>query len=221
MHRYAFDGAGGAVLDSIAHEDGVLVPPTGGTFDGKGTLTLDGKTGYVDFPNHLLQLLTDVTFMVWTSWPKGGSGFTRIFDFGTSTVGENPTGDSRGLNYVMASPFTGWMQGGNLGVEIGTPGTGVVQLPSPKPIMDPLVHQVTVVFRSQLRVELYLDAKLLNTVAIGKGKLTDIDDVNNWLGRSQTFADRRYSGSYTEFRLYDRALDECAIATAFSAGPDT
>ena len=220
-HRYAFDGVGGAVTDSFGGPDGKLVPPTGGTFDGKGMLTLDGKTGYVDLPNHLLNLLTDATFMTWTSWPRGGAGFTRIFDFGTGTAGEDPVGDSHGLHYVMTSPFTGWAQGSNLGVEVATPGTGVVQIPSPKSIKDAAFHQVTVVFRSQARVELYLDAKLLNTVAIADGKLTDIDDVNNWLGRSQTSSDNRYNGSYTEFRIYDRALDECAIATALAAGPDS
>lgn len=220
VHRYSFDGAGGAVTDSINGADGKLVPVTGGTFDGKGTLTLDGKTGYVDLPNHLINPYTDVTIMAWTSWPKGGSGFTRIFDFGTSTVGEDPVGDSRGVSYIMASPFTGWAAGGNLGVEVGTPGTGIVQLPTPKSIKDTTVHQVTVVFRSLARVELYLDAKLLNTVAIAKGKLGEIDDVNNWLGRSQTFADNRYTGSYSEFRIYNQALDECAIATTLAAGPD-
>lgn len=224
MHRYSFDGTGGAVTDSIAAADGKLVGA--GTFDGAGALQLDGDTGYVDLPNHLLRGLTDVTFMAWTSWPKGGSGFTRIFDFGSTTAGEDPVlvGDVidwGGTSYVMASPYTGWGLGGNLGVEIGTPVIGVLQLPTVRSIKDPVLHQVTVVFRSEQSVELYLDALLLRTGAIPMGKLSDIDDVNNWLGRSQTRRDNNYSGAYTEFRIYDRALDACAIDAALTAGPDS
>ena len=85
---------------------------------------------------------------------------------------------------------------------------------------DPVMHQVTVVFRSGQSVELYLDAMLLRTGSIPMGKLSDIDDVNNWLGRSQTGNDANYSGAYTEFRMYARGLSPCEVDTALRAGPD-
>ena len=220
-HRYSFNGTGGAVPDSMGGLPGMLVPPTGGTFDGQGTLSLDGLTGFVDLPNHLINTLGDATFMVWTSWPKGGSGFERIFDFGTGTMGENPPGNAAaGTDYIMATPFTDRMAGKYLGSEFRTQGTGIIQLSTPITIKDPTVHQICVVFHSQLEIDLYLDAKRVGSVPIGTGKLSDIDDVNNWLGRSQTGLDNRYTGTYTEFRIYDRALDDCTIATARAAGPD-
>ncbi len=220
-HRYSFDGLGGSVPDSVGGEPGMLVPPTGGTFDGQGTLSLDGSTGYVDLPNHLLQGLGDATFMVWTSWPKGGSGFERIFDFGTGNLGENPPGNSAaGTNYLMATPFTDRAASKYLGTEFRTPSTGIIQLSTPISIKDPMVHQVCVVFHSELEIDLYLDAKRVGSVPIVGGKLADIDDVNDWLGRSQTGLDNRYTGTYSEFRIYKRALDDCTIATARALGPD-
>ena len=221
VHRYSFDGTGGAVPDSLGGQPGMLVPPTGGTFDGQGTLSLDGVTGYVDLPNHLLQNLSDATFMVWTSWPKGGSGFERIFDLGTGNMGENPTGNSAaGTNYLMATPFTDRAASKYLGTEFRTPSTGIIQLSTPITIKDPTVHQVSVVVHSELEIDLYLDAKRVGSVPIVGGKLADIDDVNDWLGRSQTGLDNRYTGTYSEFRIYNRALDDCTIATARAAGPD-
>ncbi len=199
----------------------MLVPPTGGTFDGQGTLSLDGLTGYVDLPNHLINGLTDATLMAWTSWSKGGSGFERIFDFGTGTQGENPPGNAAaGTTYLMATPFTDRAANKYLGAEFRTDGTGIIQLNTPISLKDPTVHQVSVVFHSQLEIDLYLDGKRVGSVPVGTGQLADINDVNNWLGRSQTGLDNRYTGSYTEFRIYGRALDDCTIATAGAVGPD-
>jgi hypothetical protein len=50
--------------------------------------------------------------------------------------------------------------------------------------------------------------------------LSDINDVNVWLGRSQYSGDPAFSGTYHEFRIYDQALTAPQVATSFAAGPD-
>jgi hypothetical protein len=50
--------------------------------------------------------------------------------------------------------------------------------------------------------------------------LAEMDDNNNWLGRSQ-WGDQMYVGSYDEFRIYDFALTDNMVYGNFLAGPNT
>ena len=50
--------------------------------------------------------------------------------------------------------------------------------------------------------------------------LRDIEDVNNWLGRSQWSGDSLANIAFNEVRLYDRALSAAAIKSSYLAGPD-
>jgi len=51
-------------------------------------------------------------------------------------------------------------------------------------------------------------------------RLRDIDDRNNWLGRSQWVQDLLMTARYDEFRIYDRALSESEVAALYARGPD-
>ena len=50
--------------------------------------------------------------------------------------------------------------------------------------------------------------------------LNTINDINNWLGRSQ-WNDPFFTGQYNEFRIYEGALTEEQVAAQCGAGPDT
>src|SRR5207247_7993626 len=50
--------------------------------------------------------------------------------------------------------------------------------------------------------------------------LSHIQDVNNWLGRSN-WPDPFFNGSILEFRIYNTVLADLEIAASASAGPDT
>ena len=50
--------------------------------------------------------------------------------------------------------------------------------------------------------------------------LADINDVNNWLGRSNWTGDANTAGSFDEFRIYDTALTEAQIEASRTAGPE-
>ena len=85
VHRYAFDGTGTLISDSIGTAHGKLIATDASALDGNGTLELKGGLSYVDLPNGLISPLTNTTLMAWFSWPQGGAAFQRIFDFGETT----------------------------------------------------------------------------------------------------------------------------------------
>jgi len=50
--------------------------------------------------------------------------------------------------------------------------------------------------------------------------LGTIDDVNNWLGRSQ-WGDPMFQGKYDEFRIWSGAMLPDQVASNYAAGPDS
>src|SRR6185369_13429342 len=48
--------------------------------------------------------------------------------------------------------------------------------------------------------------------------LSSLQDVNNWLGRSQFTADTNLNASMDEFRIYDNALTPAEVAASYSGG---
>jgi hypothetical protein len=50
--------------------------------------------------------------------------------------------------------------------------------------------------------------------------LNNLNDVNNWLGRSNWTGDANFGGSFNEFRIYDHALNADDVGKSFFFGPD-
>ena len=51
-------------------------------------------------------------------------------------------------------------------------------------------------------------------------RLENLNDVNNWLGRSNWTFDQNLEGSYNEFRIYDQALTSSQVLGNYQAGPE-
>src|SRR5262249_24099512 len=51
--------------------------------------------------------------------------------------------------------------------------------------------------------------------------MSDLNDVNVWLGRSNWAGDQNLQGEFDEFRIYNRVLSPGEIVGNFRAGPDT
>ncbi|WP_437591583.1 LamG domain-containing protein [Sorangium sp. So ce1000] len=218
-HRYTFDGAGTTVADTAGGADGEILG--GASLDGGGALTLDGEDDYVDLPAGLLAGLRDVTVMVWVA-RDGGGAYLRIVDFGIGSTGENPVeGDaSVGRSYLVITPSTGFDARGIAALASDSGAEGQVQVTTEPTLDDAEIHQVAVVFDgAAATLALYLDGALLGSTPVGF-PLSAIQDVNNWLGRSQFDQDPYFGGRYDELRLYREALPACAIEAAWRAGPD-
>ena len=225
LHRYPFDGSGTVIADTVGTAAGTLIATDASALNGMGALDLKGGLSYVNLPNGLISPLVDATLMAWISWPQGGAAYQRIFDFGDTTLGEDPpwekAGDYQGASYLAASPFSSWGPGRNLGVEIKMPTTAAINYGAVEDVKDSDVHQVSVVFESTVGIRLYLDGLPVGSLNAPLARLADIHDVNDWLGRSQTEADNPLRALFYEFRIYNAALSECAIATQYLAGPDS
>jgi len=223
IHRYSFDGDGTKVRDSKGAAPGEVM---GATLSGAGHVTLAGEPSgqYVNLPDDLVSGLGDATFEVWLTW-DGGDPWQRIFDFGNSSGGEDAQGRT-GTSYLflatVSTPDEGRMLSSSvLRLAYSQKGVGdedVCNGPAPLP-SGVLTHVAVVIERASKTMSLYQDGVLLNACFLDR-PLSAIDDVNNWLGRSNYVADADFSGTYEEFRIYGAALTASEIADSFAAGPD-
>jgi hypothetical protein len=222
IHRYSFDGKGSLVRDSKGAARGSLV---GTELVGKDQLTLAGERSgqYVDLPNGLVSGLQDATFEAWLTW-DGGGFWQRIFDFGSSSAGEDAAGVT-GVSYLFlttsSSPDAPDKPTGTPRLVYSLNGVDdeeVCIAPNAFPIGTP-TQVVAVIDRGRRRMTLYQDGERLVDCAL-KRPLSEIDDVNNWLGHSNYVADVDLSATFDEFRIYGAALAASDVAASFAAGPD-
>jgi hypothetical protein len=221
VHRYGFSGTGTAVMDSKGTAHGTALG-TGVALSGSGTLVLAGggtatadPKQYVDLPDDLLSGLSNATFEAWVTWGTTTTSWQRIFDFGTTAT--NSTG-----SYVFLTPRA--TSGGACRAAItplgatGELATGGAQANGPV-VASGMHHFVLAVDDTNDLVSLYVDGTLGTTVGFS-GMLSAINDVNNWLGRSNYAVDPYFTGTFDEFRIYNVALTQAQLRTSRTAGPN-
>ncbi len=230
LHRYSFNASPGTttVADSVGGANGVLAGGQAGNaadFDGAGQLILPGGggsadpantiAGYVDLPNHLINGLTNLTFETWVTL-YGSSTWQRILDFGVDGTGVEGTSAGNGNYVFISSPADV-----NLRYAVREPLTGqeLTQCTAPSPLPVNTECCVTATYDTINNVaRLYVNGVLVSTDD-APTPLSAINDINNWLGRSQ-WGDPMLSGSYNEFRIYNNALDPVSAAASYLNGVD-
>lgn len=223
IHRYSFNEAVGSttVKDLVGTADGI-VKGEGAAFDG-GQLALPGgvtsavepPAGYVDLPNGIISVLNNASFEAWVTWTDPAGGWQRIFDFGTSAGGEDVVDGNGG--YLFLSPAGNT----NLRFAVRDPATGTepVQITASRPLATGVEVYVAVSYNySANQSRLYTNA-VLAVSGPASVRLSTINDVNNWLGRSQ-WNDTMFAGKFNEFRIWDGALTAEEIAASMAAGPN-
>jgi hypothetical protein len=212
VHRYDFGGAGTVVLDSVGSADGTVVG--GAALDGAGGVVLDGVDDYVNLPNRLVSVQSSATIALWLEW-YGGPCWQRLFDFGNNDAGEDAVGNGTTSLFVTASTCPE----GVLASLFEYPGEKhAVLAPAVLPANQP-VFVALVVNGGNAQYELYLDGTLVGAAELVR-QLNELDDINNWLGRSQWVQDLALRGRYDELRIYSQALGSDRIAMLFQRGPD-
>jgi large repetitive protein len=216
-HRYSFDGEGTEIKDSVGTAHGALV---GNTLKGDGVLKLEGADQYVNLPNGIVSALGSATFEVWITW-AGANVWERIFDFGDDTTGVEDA-RSTGGGYLFISPRG---NGGDfMRAVYRKKGQAEVVLDvTPALAPDKQTHLALVFDDVNAMMTLYLDGNSLAAVPV-PNKLSEIHDVNNWLGRSQWRSqykdDKALVGTLHDFRIYGAALTFAQVEYSFNAGPD-
>ena len=234
VHRYSFTdnaddsvgGANGTPYGNVTFSGGQAVLGNDGSQNSNGAGLFpdpmdEFKTppgAYIDLPNGIVSALgNQATFETWITWGGPNASFwQRIFDFGTSDQGENWSTGANNSYYVFATTWggastlrTGWRYGPSAAerwLDGATFPIGAEQ------------HVAMVWDGAGGTVRLYV-----NGVFVRQGAphfaLSDIPDVNNWLGRAQ-WGDSMLNGSYNEFRIFNYALSPSEVLASFQAGPD-
>ncbi len=233
LHRYRFDGTGTTVTDSVGGADGVA--KGGATLEGLGELELAGGSSgqYVDLPNDLLSTLEDATLELWVVW-NGGAAWQRVFDFGDAMANSCTSGGASapegqpgacGRTYLNLTPATEASAGTVPRVAFmrqpGDPTEDSLLVDGPRVTARTELHLVVVVNDTQDELRFFVDGGLGGAEEF-VDHLADVNDINNWLGRSQfsSDADKYFGGVFREFRIYGAALTDEQVATSFAEGPD-
>jgi hypothetical protein len=241
VHRYSFsepasnEAEGVVLVDSVGGANGTVVG-VGASMTGSELKLSGGPSAdapYADLPNGILSSLTDATLEAWATI-DGSQTWGRIFDFGSTTPGgdagelEEPGGGGEGLDYLALAAQRGDdINTQRLELRDQDPATGrITTVDANIPTNLGEQFHVAVVYDSdgaplsgEPVLRLYRDGRLVgeNQTNI---ELADINDVNNWLGRSNWTNDANFEGSFDEFRIYDYALTTNQILGNAQAGPD-
>lgn len=239
IHRYSFnepakaDAAGLKFKDSVGTADG-LVQGDGTAFTGT-RLTLSGgpsaTAGYGDLPNGLLSNngkakggTGEFTFETWFKI-TGGRTWSRVFDFGSSGGSDEvpgPGDGGTGLDYLEYSAQIGDDVGSRrleLRNEDPAGGGGGFTTDVATTTFNKDTHVVVTWNEATGAVSLYENGKRLGG-GTTPAKISDINDVNVWLGRSNWNGDNNLQGEYDEVRFYDYVLTPGQVLGDSLAGPD-
>lgn len=217
-HRYSFDGEGATAADSVGEADGVIVNTT---LAGDGTLVLAGgeTDQFVDLPDGTISALgSSATIEVWLNWTGAGGPWQRIFDFGSSE--QNPGVQGGGVTYLFVTPAN------TINTHLRAAFTNAAP-PAERPIDGPTAlpfdeetHVALVIDDAANAMQLYLNGTSVGTVDLLDTTLGGLNDVNNWIGRSQFVADEELQATLEEVRIYSVARSAEQILAEFEAGPD-
>jgi Concanavalin A-like lectin/glucanases superfamily/Bacterial Ig-like domain (group 2) len=207
-HRYSFSDATNSttVADSVGGADGTL--NGGATLDGTGTLTLDGSTGYVQLPAGIISSLTNATIEFWVTHSTAAN-WQRVFDFGEDD------GAGNGMDYIFFSAQGA--PGFRFTVKPPTAGESPV-LDGPTGLLVGVETHITINYNVSAGVaSVYQNGQFVLSGTITT-PLNLINDVNNWLGRSQYAADSTFGGVYNEFRIFEGTLTPAEVTASESLG---
>lgn len=229
MHLYDFnEGAGTTVMDSVSGAHGAIVGDGASRLSGQVSLPggASATAPYIDLPNGIVSTLTSTTIEGWVT-PQGTHAWGRVFDFGDSLGGEltAPGGGGEGTDYFLLS-FNRGTEANTQRIEIrneNPAGGGVTTIDSnAMQVLGEQFHFAVTFEAGAAAGGGNLVTQYRNGAIEVSGEtainLSDINDVNNWLGRSNWTGDANAQADFNEFRIYDTALSAAEVTASFNAG---
>jgi hypothetical protein len=217
-HRYGFGGAGTAATDSVGGANGVVVNTT---LAGNGTVVLAGTNTdqYVDLPDGIVSSLgPNATIEVWFTWTGAGAPWQRVFDFGSSD--QPPGAQGTGATYLFVTPSNGLNSNARAAFTTGSIG-GERVVDGPAPLTAGVLMHIAVVIDAQTNtLTYYQNGARLGGAELGDVALASLNDVNNWIGRSQFTPDEELQATIDEVRIYGVARNAAQVASESAAGPN-
>jgi hypothetical protein len=154
----------------------------GGAVISTGQGVLNGTGAYVDLPNGILSGLDSVTLEVWLADNNSGN-WSRIFDFGNSSGGEDVAGT--GTRYVFLSPQAGnGSLRGAITITGGGAGEQVLEWSGVRLPANTLKHVAWTADGATHTGRLYVDGLLVAENSNMTLRPSDLGITsNNWIGR--------------------------------------
>jgi hypothetical protein len=188
------------------------------------------SAAYIDLPNGLASTNgPDITINTWLSI-EGTGNWARIFDFGSTDVGSGtqggelggPGGGGQGFEYIMLSAMNG-LDTNSHRMENRENGGTLNTTDGFSPYTLGTEHLWTFVWDDigggQSVQRYYFDGVFQAQSAPFFSNLAQLNDVNNWLGRSNWTSDANTDATYDQFAVYNTAFTDPEAAAAFAAGP--
>ncbi len=246
LHRWSFNDAAGNPASGTSYADTIsgtslMLRGNGAVLNG-ARITLPGNTtsgtaeagiaAYLNLPNGLISSKTNLTVEIWAA-PISARFFQPLFDFGrmnhagdgagaagewTGTTGAVPptseTSDGIALLINRDNNLNTQRQGSR--INGGTP----LYLDSNLATTAGTTYHYVFTFQDTVgggTVSWYRNGVLVTSGAV-TFHLSDIEDVNNWLGRSQWNVLSNANAAYDEVRIYNHALTPAEVTASQAAG---
>lgn len=216
VNRYDFEGTGSTATDVISGMDGMVV---GGAQAG-GDVTLAGGMSdqYVELPAGILTAWESVTIEAWVTWSLTTTYWQRLFDFGDNDGAGAGTQGPNGDGYVFMTPSTD-TDAYRVAISDADYNSEEFAVHTDALPADTMTHVAAVIDGPGGTLTIYLDGVDVDSTNITLD-LSDIQDDNCWIGRSQYEQDPNFGGVVHEFRIYGVARTDAQLAASFAAGPD-
>jgi uncharacterized repeat protein (TIGR03806 family) len=238
-------GANAAVVGTGSTFNGASLVLSGTT---TGNQTPGTISGYVDLPNGLISSKTHLSVEVWAT-PVSIKNWQRLFDFGrmNSGFGTGLTSSARGSGAAAgeirptatAAPSNATSYD-NLAFAVhrGTAANtqrvlaenddnGALMVDSGATVNVGTQYHFLLTFADGVgtygsaggRITWFLNGTQISTLDVNF-HLSNLSDVNNWLGRSMYTSDSNANIAYDEVRLYNHVLSAEEMAANITAGPN-
>ena len=228
-------GAPAIVRGNGAAYTGTALRIPGGT---TGNTAADSIAAYIDLPNGIISSQTNLTIEIWAT-PLSVPSYARIFDFGRTVQGgdDGITGEYTGLPGTPAPGATQSSDDILLSAAVGTDITKQrleAKLNGTATTLDAnltttagVQHHYAITFTDGMgsyatnggRWQWYRDGDAVAYLDVNFHP-ADIEDVNNWLGRSLWSTDAMANNDYAEVRLSNAALSRGEILANYLLGPN-
>ncbi|RYD21941.1 MAG: hypothetical protein EOP88_09655 [Verrucomicrobiaceae bacterium] len=238
---------GTALIDSVSGAP-ATVRGNGSTFTGT-SLSITGATtgnesetnisGYVDLPNGIFSSKTNLTIEIWAS-PLSFKANARMFDFGRVSAAGSGGGAAGEIVDTATAPGAGLSPSQAIYVNfclnsISTQrmkawynGQTVTQMDTALPTTAGTQYHYVFTFEDGVgsfgstggRITWYRNGTQATTADVNF-RLQNLQDVNNWLGRSNFSGDSLSNAAYNEVRIYNHVLSGQEMLANLAAGPDT
>ena len=246
-HRWSFNTTGtatnGTAIPDLISAAPATIVGTGAVRNGtvvtlpgtsNGNASASAISAYLDLPNGIVSSKTNLTLEIWATVVSAKS-WQRLFDFGrmnTSGTGE--------ITNTAAAPGANTASSDNLMLSVSANGNlndqrlaarldGAPELGVNNSISSTTGTQYHYVLTFQAgaganpatggRLTWYRNGTQIATLDTNF-RLNQIEDLNNWLGRSQYTNDSNANITYNEVRLYDYALSATQVSASNTAGPN-